>query len=46
MQAPMAFADQFVVEDFSGTHLSQWEFIADGVMGGVSQGNIQFDRVD
>ena len=46
MHAPMALADQFVVEDFSGNPLSQWEFIADGVMGGVSQGNIQFDRVD
>ncbi len=46
MHAPTASADQFVVEDFSGNPLSQWEFIADGVMGGVSRGGIQFDRVD
>lgn len=46
MHAPTALADQFVVEDFSGNPLSRWEFIADGVMGGVSRGDIQFDRVD
>jgi len=46
MQAPTALADQFVMEDFSGDPLSRWEFIADGVMGGVSRGDLQFDRVD
>ncbi|UOD51675.1 CIA30 family protein [Orrella daihaiensis] len=35
---------QAIIEDFSGTPQTRWEFIADTVMGGVSSGQVQFVR--
>ena len=40
------FADDFLIDDFSNEASSRWEFIADGVMGGVSYGSVQFNHVE
>ncbi len=33
-----------MIEDFSGSPASRWEFISDQVMGGVSTGQVSLDR--
>ena len=42
MSVGTANADQAVFEDFRGSPETRWEYIADGVMGGVSQGQADF----
>ena len=39
-------ADDLLIDDFSDDASSRWEFIADGVMGGVSYGSVQFNHVE
>ena len=46
MHCASGFADDLLIDDFSHDASSRWEFIADGVMGGVSYGSVQFNHVE
>ena len=46
MHCASGFADDLLIDDFSDDASSRWEFIADGVMGGVSYGSVQFNHVE
>ena len=46
MHCVSGFADDLLIDDFSDDASSRWEFIADGVMGGVSYGSVQFNHVE
>ena len=46
MHCASGFADDFLIDDFSNDPSSRWEFIADGVMGGVSYGSVRFNLVE
>ena len=45
MHCASGFADDLLIDDFSDDASSHWEFIADGVMGGVSYGSVRFYHV-
>ncbi len=44
--ATIAQGDERMIEDFSGTPASRWEFISDQVMGGISTGLVTFRQED
>ena len=46
MHCASGFAGDLLIDDFSEDASSRWEFITDGVMGGVSYGNVQFNHVE
>ena len=46
MHCASGFADELLIDDFSDDASTRWEFIADGVMGGVSYGSVQFNHVE
>ena len=46
MHCASGFADDLLIDDFSDDASSHWEFIADGVMGGVSYGSVRFNHVE
>ena len=46
MHCASGFADDLLIDDFSDDASSRWEFIADGVMGGLSYGSVRFNYVE
>ncbi|MEM1129230.1 MAG: CIA30 family protein [Pseudomonadota bacterium] len=46
LAAPIAGADEIMIETFEEQPETRWRFFTDGVMGGVSQGQASFDRED